>query len=65
MPAKKDEFDPGSLVGLVASEAKEIAERHGYTVQIVPPGGGVTLDLRAGRINLTTDGTRVTNAWFG
>jgi hypothetical protein len=65
MLRKEDELDVRSLVGLAPSEAKEIAERYGYTVQLVGPGGAVTADLRAGRINLTTDGTRVTNAWFG
>jgi hypothetical protein len=65
MLRKENELHLGSLVGLAPSKAKEIAERYGYTVQIVPPGGGVRLDLRAGRVNLTTDGTHVTKAWFG
>jgi hypothetical protein len=61
----EDELDVRSLIGLAPGEAKEIAERYGYTVRVVGPGGAVTADLRVGRVNLTTDGTRVTEAWFG
>ena len=61
----EDELDVRSLVGLAPSEAQEIAERYGYTVQVASPGGIVTFDLRPGRIKLTTDGARVTRAWFG
>ena len=59
-------LDPESLVGLVVSEAKETAERHGYAVEIFPPGrSAFTLDLRPGRMRLVTDGTMVTKAWSG
>jgi hypothetical protein len=65
MLRKENELDIESLVGLPPSEAREIAERYGYTVQVVGPGGAVTFDLRSGRVKLTTDGARVTRAWFG
>jgi hypothetical protein len=65
-----EKLDPESLVGLHFEEAKEIAERHGYVVQVLHPVApplkwGFTLDLRAGRIRLITDGERVTRAWNG
>lgn len=65
-----EKLDPGSLVGLHFEEAKEIAERHGYVVEVLHPVApplkrGFTLNLRTGRIRLLTDGERVTRAWSG
>lgn len=65
-----EKLDPQSLVGLPFEEAQAIAERHGYTVQVLHPVAppakrAFTLDLRAGRIRLITDGQRVTRAWNG
>ena len=65
-----EKLDPQSLVGLHFKEAKETAERHGYVVQVLHPVApplkrGFTLDFRAGRIRLVTDGERVTRAWTG
>jgi hypothetical protein len=65
-----EKLDPESLVGLHFEEAKEIAERHGYMVQVLHPvepplKRAFTLDLRANRIRLLTDGERVTRAWNG
>jgi hypothetical protein len=66
MGRMKDELDARSLIGRPADEAREIAERYGYAVQVVPRNRpGVTLDLRPGRIRLITEGTLVTDAWFG
>lgn len=65
-----ERLDPESLVGLHFEEAKEIVERHGYVAQVLHPVApplkqGLTLDLRAKRIRLITDGERVTRAWNG
>jgi hypothetical protein len=60
-----EKLDPAALVGRPVAEAREIAERHGYTVRVITPGQtAITLDLRGNRINLVTDGTRVTKVWF-
>jgi hypothetical protein len=61
-----EQLDPESLVGLTVQEASQIAEQHGYVVEVSPVGQrGYTLDLRPGRIRLVSDGTRVTKAWSG
>lgn len=49
-----EELDPKRLVGRPVREAREIAERSGYVVQVIPADwGDVTLDLVPGRIRLT------------
>jgi len=65
MRKMSEKLDPATLVGRPVAEAREIAERHGYTVRVIAPDQtAVTLDLRRNRINLVTDGTRVTRVWF-
>jgi hypothetical protein len=57
-----EELDPRSLVGRPVKQAREIAERSGYVVQVIPADfGGITLDLMPGRIRLITEGDRVTD----
>ena len=55
----------GSLIGRTPDEAREIAEAHGYAVQVVPQDAGVTLDIVPGRVRLITDGNSVTEALYG
>jgi hypothetical protein len=65
MKPMPEELDPRSLVGLPVSQAREIAERSGYSVQVIPANlGGVTLNLVPGRIRLITEGDRVTEVIF-
>lgn len=63
MKRMQEELDPRILVGLPMREAREIAERAGYFVQLIrSDGGGVTLDLLPGRIRLISEGDQVTDA---
>jgi hypothetical protein len=65
MRRMNEKLNPATLVGRPVDEAREIAKRHGYIVRVITPDHtGVTLDLRGNRINLVTDGTRVTKVWF-
>lgn len=58
--------EPESYVGLAADTAERRARERGWsTVRTLPPGAVITMEYRAGRLNLeVADGT-VRRCWQG
>ncbi|MER5775420.1 I78 family peptidase inhibitor [Streptomyces sp. NPDC002039] len=58
--------DPKRYVGLGTDEAERQAHRRGWsTVRTVPPGAILTMEYRAGRLNLEVEDDTVRRAWSG
>ncbi|MFF3564136.1 I78 family peptidase inhibitor [Streptomyces sp. NPDC002574] len=65
-PASHPQDPPDAYVGLAADEAERRATERGWaTVRSLPPGAIITMEYRAGRLNFTVDGGRVTRCWSG
>lgn len=63
-PAPDD--NPKRYVGLGIDEAERQALRRGWsTVRAVPPGAILTMEYRAGRLNLEVEDDTVRRAWSG
>ncbi|MFJ3673023.1 I78 family peptidase inhibitor [Streptomyces sp. NPDC090106] len=65
-PPTEPQDDPDGYVGLGAERAELLAREQGWsTVRSLPPGAIITMEYRAGRLNLEVRDGRVTRAWKG
>lgn len=63
-----DMFSTQSLIGLTKEDAKDLAEKHGFTIRVMHEDGESfmgTMDYRTDRVNLSVNGGKVTEAKVG
>ncbi|MFF9409373.1 I78 family peptidase inhibitor [Streptomyces anandii] len=65
-PPAEPQDNPDGYVGLAADRAERLARERGWsTVRSLPPGAIITMEYRAGRLNLEVAEGRVIRAWKG
>lgn len=65
-PPDEPQDTPDAYVGLDSRAAERLARDRGWsTVRSLPPGAIITLEYRAGRLNLEVRDGRVARAWKG
>jgi hypothetical protein len=65
-PNHAPDDDLRAYVGLDADAAERRARERGWsTVRRLPAGAVVTMEFRAGRLNFTVEGGRVSRCWHG
>lgn len=65
-PSGEPQDSPDAYLGLGRDAAEERARERGWTtVRCLPPGAIVTMEYRAGRLNLEVRDGRVARAWKG
>ncbi|MFF7858495.1 I78 family peptidase inhibitor [Streptomyces sp. NPDC007904] len=65
-PSAEPHDSPDAYVGLAADRAEHLARERGWaTVRALPPGAIITMEYRAGRLNLEVRDGRVARAWKG